>query len=223
MPVPFSFSSTLRVGLRVSSAHVLLLTLLTRLRSSECRHPPSVVCLRLRAVFGESGVASFLLLVTTGAVGRGSFSVLCLNSLAAHRDAICVPHVVLRAARSSSVTLWLVHDSMVRFWPPPKPLLSIAPLRGCWFAVSALAPWEGSLHARYFSFTCSAEMSVSLVIVACFAVSFALQSAAIARLILTPSLHASCSNTHSLHVSCSDAHSLHAGVSHAFEFCPHFV
>ena len=88
-------------------------------------------------------------------------------------------------------------DSVVRFWPSPTPQLSIAPLRDCCFADSALAPREGSLQqrgllsvrigcsfARYFSFTCSAEMSVTLVIV-CFAVSVALRSAAIARLILT--------------------------------------
>ena len=88
----------------------------------------------------------------------------------------------------------VVHDSVVCFWPPPTPLLSIAPLRDCWFAAGALDPRESSLQqrallslkigfsfARYVSFTCSAEMSVSLVIVACFAVSFALRSAAIAR------------------------------------------
>ena len=34
----------------------------------------------------------------------------------------------------------VVYDSVVRFWPPPTPLLSIAPLRDCWFAVGALAP-----------------------------------------------------------------------------------
>ena len=78
----------------------------------------------------------------------------------------------------------MVYDSVVRLWPPPTPLLNIAPLRECWFAVGALAPWESSLQrhsllsvrigfsfARYFSITCSPEMSVSLVIVACFAVS----------------------------------------------------
>ena len=30
--------------------------------------------------------------------------------------------------------------------PPPTPLLRIAPLRDCWFAVGALAPREGSLQ-----------------------------------------------------------------------------
>ena len=94
----------------------------------------------------------------------------------------------------------VVYDSMVRFWPPPTPLLSIAPLRDCWFAVDALAPRESGLQqrgllsvrisfsfARCFSFTCSAEMSVSLTIVVCIAVSsgFATLSAAIARLVLT--------------------------------------
>ena len=95
-----------------------------------------------------------------------------------------------------------VYHSVVRFWPPPTPLLSIAPLRDCWFAVGALAPRGSSQQrgllsvrigfsfARYFFSTCSAEMSVSLVIVSCFAVSFALRSAATARLILTaPFLH----------------------------------
>ena len=63
----------------MSSALVLLLTLLTRIRSSEYRRPSSIVVLRLRAALGNLAVASFLLLVTTGAVGRGSFSVLCLK------------------------------------------------------------------------------------------------------------------------------------------------
>ena len=64
--------------------------------------PSSSCCVR------QSGVATFLLLVTTGAVGRGSFSVLCLNSLAAHRDLChqCAARRLLRTARSSSVTLW---------------------------------------------------------------------------------------------------------------------
>ena len=108
----------------------------------------------------------------------------------------------------------VVYDSVVRCWPPPTPLLSIAPLRDCWFAVGVLAPREGSLQqrgllsvriglsfARYFSSTCSAEMSVSLVIVACFAVSFALRSAALARLVLTL-------------LSC-----IARGRPHALEFC----
>ena len=56
----------------------------------------------------QSGVAGFLLLVATGAVGRGSLSVLCLNSLTAHRDLshLCVARRLLRVARSCSVTLW---------------------------------------------------------------------------------------------------------------------
>ena len=37
----------------------------------------------------------------------------------------------------------VVYDSVVRFWPPPTPLLSVATLRDCWFAVGALAPREG--------------------------------------------------------------------------------
>ena len=58
---------------------------------------------------------------------------------------------------------------------PPTPLRSIGPLRDCCFAVDALAPRIGSLQervlltmrigfsfARYFFFTCSAAMSVSL-------------------------------------------------------------
>ena len=53
---------------------------------------------------GQSAVASFQHLVTTGTVGRG-FSVLCLTSLAAHRDLsyLCAARPLLRAARSSSV------------------------------------------------------------------------------------------------------------------------
>ena len=42
----------------------------------------------------------------------------------------------------------VVYDSVVRFWLPPTPLLSIAPLRDCWFAVDALATREGSLQQR---------------------------------------------------------------------------
>ena len=42
----------------------------------------------------------------------------------------------------------VVYDSVVRFWPPPTPLLSIAPLRYCWFAVGALAPREDCLQQR---------------------------------------------------------------------------
>ena len=58
---------------------------------------------------------------------------------------------------------------------PPTSLLSIEPLRDCWFAADALVPRIGSLHqrvlltmrigfsfARYFFFACSAELSVSL-------------------------------------------------------------
>ena len=58
---------------------------------------------------------------------------------------------------------------------PPTSQLSIKPLRDCCFAVDALVPRAGSLQrralltmrigfsfARYFFFTCSAEMSVSL-------------------------------------------------------------
>ena len=128
-------SSTLRVGLRVSSALVLLLTLLTLTRSSEYRRPSSIVVLRLRAAFWQSGVASFLLLVTTGAVGRGSFSVRCLNSLAAHRD---LSHRCRTSRLASGALLQrhfvVVYDSVVRFWPPPTPLHSNAPLRDCGFA-----------------------------------------------------------------------------------------
>ena len=57
-----------------------------------------------------------------------------------------------------------VFDSVVRFRPPSTPLLNIA---------------------RGFSFTCSAEMSATLVTVACFAVSFELRTTAIERLVLT--------------------------------------
>ena len=42
----------------------------------------------------------------------------------------------------------VVYDSVVRFWLHPTPLLSIAPLRDCWFAEGALAPREGSLEQR---------------------------------------------------------------------------
>ena len=46
----------------------------------------------------------------------------------------------------------VVYDSVVRFWPPPTPLLSIAPLRNFWFAVDALAPREGRLQQRCLLF-----------------------------------------------------------------------
>ena len=101
------------------------------------------------------------------ALGRGAFSVLCLNSLAAHRD---LSHLSRTSPLASGAVLQrhfvVVFDSVVRFWPPPTPLLSIAPLRDCWFAVGALAPQESSLQqrgllsvrigfsfARYFSLT----------------------------------------------------------------------
>ena len=42
----------------------------------------------------------------------------------------------------------VVYDSVVRFWPLPTPLLSIAPLRDCWFAVGVLDPQEGRLQQR---------------------------------------------------------------------------
>ena len=42
----------------------------------------------------------------------------------------------------------VVYDSVVRFWPPPTPLLSVATLRDCWFAVGALAPREGRFQQR---------------------------------------------------------------------------
>ena len=105
MPVPFSFfdsagrfARVLRTYSSAHSAHPEFgpLSIVVHRRSS------TWCCVR------QSGVASFLLLVTTGAVGRGSFSVLCLNSLAAHRDLShwCAARHLLRAARSSSITLW---------------------------------------------------------------------------------------------------------------------
>ena len=115
--------------------------------------------------------------------------VLVLPARYAHL-AVIVPVLLhlLRSSFLSPLALWLwfclcflqrhfvvVCDSVVRFWPPPTPLLSIASLRDCWFAVGALAPRIGSLpqrvlltmrigfsFARYFSFTCLAEMSVPL-------------------------------------------------------------
>ena len=94
------FARVLRTYSSAHSAHtdsVLLVSspIVRRLSSTSC-------CVR------QSGVASFLLNVTTRSVGRVSFSVLCLNSLAAHRDLshLCAARRLLRAARSSSVTLW---------------------------------------------------------------------------------------------------------------------
>ena len=94
------FARVLRTCSSAHSAHtdsVLLVSspIVRRLSSTSC-------CVR------QSGVASFLLNVTTRSVGRVSFSVLCLNSLAAHRDLshLCAARRLLRAARSSSVTLW---------------------------------------------------------------------------------------------------------------------
>ena len=46
----------------------------------------------------------------------------------------------------------VVYDSVVRFWLLPTPLLSIAPLRDCWFVVGALDPREGSLQQRVLLF-----------------------------------------------------------------------
>ena len=76
-----SLSTSLSPTLRVE----LLCFFFTRIRSSECRRS---LCRRPSPSCGvrQSDVASFFFLVTTGAVGRGSFSVLCLNSLPAHRD-----------------------------------------------------------------------------------------------------------------------------------------
>ena len=58
---------------------------------------------------------------------------------------------------------------------PPTPLRGSVPLRDRWFAVGARAPWSccsqqrvlltmktGFSFARYFSFTCSADMYVSV-------------------------------------------------------------
>ena len=149
-------SSTLRVGLRVSSALVLLLTLLTLIQSSWYRHTSSVVFLRLRAVFANLALPLFFLkspldlLVVV-------LSLLCLNSLAAHRDLshLCAARRLLRAARLQR-HLVAVHDSVVRFWPPPTPPLSIAPLRDRWFAVGALAPLLFSLTLTWLRASWSA-------------------------------------------------------------------
>ena len=91
----------------MSTVLVLLLTLLTRIRFSEYRHSSSIVFLRLRAAFSNLALPLFFFLVTTDAVGRGSFSVLCLNSLAVHRDLrqLCGARRLLLGARSSSRTL----------------------------------------------------------------------------------------------------------------------
>ena len=108
----------------------------------------------------------------------------------------------------------VVYDSVVRFWPPSTPLLSIAPLRDCWFAVGALAPQEGSLQqrslqsvrigfsfARYFSFARSAEISVSLW-----------SSSPVSRTAVSCD-RASYSDAPFLHASCSN------GRPHGFELC----
>ena len=58
MPVPFSFFDSAG-RLCVSSALVLLLPLLTRIRSSEYRRPSSMVFLRLRAAFGNVALPLF--------------------------------------------------------------------------------------------------------------------------------------------------------------------
>ena len=156
----------LHLPARVSSALVLLFILLTRNRSSEYRRPSSIVFLRLRSAFGNLALP-LLFFWSPLALGRGAFSVLCLNSLAAHRD---LSHLSRTSPLASGAVLQrhfvVVFDSVVRFWPPPTPLLSIAPLRDCWFAVGALAPQESSLQqrgllsvrigfsfARYFSLT----------------------------------------------------------------------
>ena len=121
--------------------------LLTRIQFSEYRHPSSAFsatscCVR------QCGVAGFLLLVSTGAVGRGSFTVLCLNSLTAHRglSLLCVARRLLASCAFHQRHFVAVYDSVVRFWLLPTPLLSIAPLRDCLFTVGALDPREGSLQ-----------------------------------------------------------------------------
>ena len=146
----------LLLPVRVSSALVLLFILLTRNRSSEYRRPSSIVFLRLRSAFGNLALL-FLFFWSPLALGR----------LAAHRD---LSHLSRTSPLASGAVLQrhfvVVFDSVVRFWPPPTPLLSIAPLRDCWFAVGALAPQESSLQqrgllsvrigfsfARYFSLT----------------------------------------------------------------------
>ena len=104
---------------------------------------------------------------------------------------LCAARGLLQAACSSSIT------SGSRLAPPTPPL-SIAPLRDRWFAVGALAPRRRSLlqrgllswrtgisvrslgcfsdpcvsFSRCFSFTCLAEMSLSLCFVACFTASY---------------------------------------------------
>ena len=102
----------------------------------------------LLACVRQSDYASFLLLVTTGAVGWGSFSVLCPSSFAAHRDLshLCAARRLLRAARPPAALCGGLRLRGSR--SPPTPLLSIAPLSDWWFAVGALAPLKGSLHQR---------------------------------------------------------------------------
>ena len=104
MPVSFSFFDSAgrfaRILRTCSSAHSAHPNSVLWVSSSIVHRVSSTSC-----CVRQSGAASFLLLVTTGAVGRGDFSVLCQNSLAAHRD-LCAARRLLRAARSTSVTLW---------------------------------------------------------------------------------------------------------------------
>ena len=131
----------------------------------------------------------------------GCFSVLCLNSLTAHRDLSHPP-----AALGGSLRL---RGSR----PPPTPLLSIAPLRGCWFAVGVLAPREGRLQQRGLLFVRSG-FTPSLCSTGCVHPHSEGFHRGLDRRLLTAVSYD--------RASCSDASFLHCtrgGLSHAFEFC----
>ena len=121
-------------------------------------------CCWVCSSFGPCTRVAFFLLLTTGSLAVvPSLIPLTTGSLAV------VPFLIPPASLCGSLRL---RGSLLA---PSTPLLSIKPLRDCCFAVDALVPRTGSLQqrvlltmrtgfsfVRYFSFTCSAEMSVPL-------------------------------------------------------------
>ena len=139
--------------------------LLTRNRSCEYRYPSSIAILWLHAVFGN-----LVLPLSLTSFHHWLFRLSCCLCSLNHCSSWSEPSVCCTSALAGGVLLQLyfvvVYDSVVRFWPPPTPQLSIAPLRDCWFAVGALAPQKGSLQPRGLLFvrigSSFTEVSVSL-------------------------------------------------------------
>ena len=186
-------SSILRVGLRVSSALVLLLTLLTRIRSSEYRRPSSIVFLRLRAAFGNLVLPLFFfwsplaLLV----VVLSLFSV-WTHSLLIVIWATCVLHVASCERRAPPTALCgslrlrgsLLASSNTQHCATSWLLVRGTCTRSTFYNNVVCCLW-GLVSLSHATSPSRARLKCLSLIVACFAVSFALRSDAIARLILT--------------------------------------